>query len=119
MLDLGASINIMHVSLYRELGLTNLRKLGLVIQLVDRSCIKHLGIVVKILITIEDLIFPADCYVLDMPASGSNTSSAALLLGRPFMKRTKADIDVDEGVVSVGFQDKTLTFRVFDDVDPP
>lgn len=40
MLDLGASINVMPVSLYRELGLTNLRSSGIVIQFAGHSCIK-------------------------------------------------------------------------------
>lgn len=81
MLDLGASINVMPVSFYSELGLTNLHSSDIVIQLADRSCIKPLGIVENVLSTVEDLVFPADFYVLDMPASAPSSSSASLLLG--------------------------------------
>lgn len=119
MLDLGVLINVMPVSLYRELGLTNLCSSGIVIQLADHSCIKPLGIVENVLIRVEVLVFFVDLYVLDMPTSTPSSSAASLLLGRPFMKMVKSDIDVDEGVVSIGFQDKILRFKVFYDIDSP
>lgn len=50
LLDLGASINVMYVSLFRELGLTNMKKSGIVIQLADISCIRPLGIVENVLV---------------------------------------------------------------------
>ena len=66
MLDLGTSINVLPYSIYVSLKLGPLNKTGVVIQLVDRFISYIKGVVEDVLVQVNDLVFPADFYVLDM-----------------------------------------------------
>ena len=64
--DLGASINLMPYSVYKKLGLEEVKPTTVSLQLADRS-IKHpRGIVEDVLVKVDKFIFPADFVVLDM-----------------------------------------------------
>ncbi|XP_074299019.1 uncharacterized protein LOC141630026 [Silene latifolia] len=65
-LDLGASINVIPYSLYESMKLGPLHATSFVIQLADRSNVYLKGIVEDVLVLVDNLIFPADFYVLDM-----------------------------------------------------
>ena len=86
MLDLGASINVMPYSIYVSLNLGPLNKTGVVIRLADRSIAYPKGVVEDVLVQVNDLVFPADFYVLDME-SGDQTTP--ILLGRPFLRHPR------------------------------
>ena len=64
MLDLGASINVMPMHVFRELELNNFQKTDISILLVDRSYVIPLGIVEDVLIKVGELIFPVDFYTV-------------------------------------------------------
>ncbi|XP_062154361.1 uncharacterized protein LOC133862545 [Alnus glutinosa] len=98
MADLGASINVMPYSIYAYLKLGPLLKIGVVIQLADRSIAYPKGVVEDVLVQINDLVFPADFYVLDME---NDDQTAHILLGRPFLKTSKAKIDVNSGTITM------------------
>ena len=72
--DLGASINLMPLSIFRQLGLGEARLTTVIttvtLQLVDRS-LKHpgvggWGVIEDILVKMNKFIFPVDFIVLDM-----------------------------------------------------
>ena len=71
MLDLGASINVMPYSIYASLNLGDLKKIGVVIQLVDRSNAYSRGVLKDVLVQVNEFVFPVDFYVLDMKDEGS------------------------------------------------
>ena len=71
MLDLGASINVMPYSMYASLNLGPLEETGVVIQLADHFNTYLRGVVEDVLVQVNDLVFPADFYVLDMEDEGS------------------------------------------------
>jgi hypothetical protein len=81
MIDLGASINVMPYSIYASLKLGPLNKTSVVIQLANRFNAYPKGVVEDVLMQINDLVFPADFYVLDME---NDDQTAPILLGRPF-----------------------------------
>ncbi|XP_057811591.1 uncharacterized protein LOC131025820 [Salvia miltiorrhiza] len=91
MLDLGASINVMPLIIYQELKIGPLKPTRVVIQLADMSSVYSEGIVDDVLVKVHDLIFPADFYVLNM--GGSMAKPTVMLLGRPFLKTARAQID--------------------------
>jgi hypothetical protein len=66
MLDLGSSINVMPTSIYDSLSLGPLQPTGLLIQLANRSITHPKGVVENVLVKVNDLIFPAYFYILDM-----------------------------------------------------
>ncbi|XP_057803324.1 uncharacterized protein LOC131018625 [Salvia miltiorrhiza] len=111
MLDLGASINVMPLALFKELNLGPLKATRVVIQLADRSLDYPKGILEDVLVKEENLIFPADFYVLDMGKTSSRTS--VILLGRPFMKTARTCIDCDSGTLTCEFDGEKVKFNIF------
>ncbi|RDX91834.1 Retrovirus-related Pol polyprotein, partial [Mucuna pruriens] len=79
-LDLGVSIN----------------PTGMTIQLVNRSIVQPVGVLEDVLVQVNELIFPADFYVLDMEDETSGKGST-LILGRPFLMIARTKIDVHPG----------------------
>ncbi|RDX63347.1 hypothetical protein CR513_58236, partial [Mucuna pruriens] len=100
MLDVGASINVMPTSIYKSLNFGDLEPTGMAIQLANRSVVQPLGI----LKDVNELIFPADFYVLDMEDETSGKGST-LILGKPFLMTVRTKIDVHAGTLSMEFGD--------------
>ncbi|XP_045797211.1 uncharacterized protein LOC123891391 [Trifolium pratense] len=118
MLDLGASINVMPTSIFNNLDLGPLQHTGLTIQLANRSNARPVGVVEDVLVQVNDLIFPADFYILDM-AGETESNRSPIILGRPFMKTAKTKIDVDDGTMSMEFGDIVAKFNIFDAMKYP
>ena len=116
MLDLGASINVMPYSVYLSLGLGPLQHDDVVIQLADRSSKYPKGYVEDVLVQVNHLIFPADFYVLEMEESVDSTQ---LLLGRPFMRTARTNIDVAGGNLTMEFDGEVIKFNIFDAMRHP
>ncbi|KAI3453592.1 hypothetical protein Pfo_010255 [Paulownia fortunei] len=107
--DLGTSINLMPLSVFRELGLGEAKPTTVSLQLADRS-IKYLrGIIEDVLIKVDKFIFPADFVVLDM----DEDQDILIILGRPFLAIEKALIDVQKGQLTLRVQDKQVAFKNF------
>ncbi|XP_023742915.1 uncharacterized protein LOC111891059 [Lactuca sativa] len=102
MLDLGASINVLPYSVYKSIGVRTLSKTDVIIQLVDRSIVHPKGVLEDVLVQVNELIFPANFYVLDMGDDDSPNSSS-ILLGSPFLKTIKTKIDVYNETLSMEF----------------
>lgn len=113
MLDLGASINVMPRVIYEKLNLGNLTETGLIIQLADRSNAYSDGVLENVLVQVNQLVFPANFYVLDMREE-SSSRDIPLLLGRPFLKASQAKIDVHSGSLTMEFDDEIIKFNIFD-----
>ncbi|XP_071921786.1 uncharacterized protein [Coffea arabica] len=118
MLDLGASINVMPKSIYASLNFGPLKETGIIIQLADRTNAYPDGLVEDVLAKINDLVFPADFYVLDMDDDHSPNLSP-LLLGRPFFSTAQTKIDVNKGTLSMEFDGKIVHFNIFDTMKYP
>ncbi|XP_027077094.1 uncharacterized protein [Coffea arabica] len=84
LLDLGTSINVMPKSMYASLNLGPLKEIELIIQLANRTNAYPNELVEDVLVKVNELIFPADFYVLDMDDDHSPNPSP-LLLGRPLL----------------------------------
>ncbi|CAH9124841.1 unnamed protein product [Cuscuta epithymum] len=116
MLDLGASINVIPYSLYKSLELGPLNETGVVIQLADRSNAYPKGIVEDVLVMVDNLIFPADFYVLEME---NDKNAVPILLGRPFLKTARAKIDVFSGSLTLEFDGDKVEFNIYDSMKYP
>ena len=88
--DLGASINLMPLTIFRKLGLGEPNPTTITLQLADRSIKHSKGIVEDVLIKVGKFIFPVDFIILDM----IEDLEVSLILGRPFLATGKALIDV-------------------------
>ncbi|GAU47094.1 hypothetical protein TSUD_369270 [Trifolium subterraneum] len=118
MLDLGAGINVMPTSVYNNLDLGPLQPTGLIVQLANRSNARPVGVLEDVLVQVNDLIFPADFYILDMEGE-TNSSRAPIILGRPFMRTAKTKVDVYDGTMSMEFGDIVVKFNIFDAMKHP
>nr|KYP61767.1 hypothetical protein KK1_016277 [Cajanus cajan] len=112
MLDLGASINAMPLTIFKSLSLGPLQPMGVVIQLANKSVAHPTGFVEDVLVRVGELIFPA-FYVLDME-EGFSHGSAPIILGRPFLKTARTKIDVYVGTLSMEFGDIVVHFNILD-----
>nr|XP_009761209.1 PREDICTED: uncharacterized protein LOC104213412 [Nicotiana sylvestris]XP_016488910.1 PREDICTED: uncharacterized protein LOC107808862 [Nicotiana tabacum] len=63
--DLGASINLMPLSMYKRLGIGRARPTSMLLQLADRSMERPLGILDEILVQVGKLVFLAYFVILD------------------------------------------------------
>ncbi|RDX82374.1 Retrovirus-related Pol polyprotein from transposon 17.6, partial [Mucuna pruriens] len=113
MLDLGASINVMPASIYRSLNFGDLEPTGMIIQLANRSIVQPLGVLEDVLVQVNELIFPADFYVLDMEEETSGKGST-LIMGRPFLMTARTKINVHVRTLSMEFGDTLVQFNIFE-----
>ncbi|CAN6576809.1 unnamed protein product [Malus baccata var. baccata] len=111
MLDLGASINVMPYSIYASMNLGELKNDGVIIQLADRSNAYPKGVLEDVLVQVDNLIFPADFYVLEMEDS-PNVTPLPILLGRPFMKTARTKIDVFKWTLTMEFDGEIINFNI-------
>ena len=113
--DLGASINLMPLSIFRRLGLGEARTTTVTLQLEDRS-LKHLrGVIEDVLVKVDKFIFPTDFIVLDM----EEDKEIPIILGRPFLAIGRAMIDVQRGELKLRVQEDEVKFNVFEAVRHP
>ncbi|XP_062113634.1 uncharacterized protein LOC133824687 [Humulus lupulus] len=113
MLDLGASINVIPFSIYTSLNLGPLEETWVIIQLDDKSNAYPRGVIEDVLVQVNELVFPADFYVVDMEDE-SIPCSTLILLGRPFMKTTRTKLDVHHGTLTMEFDGETIRFNIFE-----
>ena len=113
--DLGASINLMPLSIFKRLGLGEARPTTVTLQLADRSLKHPRGIIEDVLVKVDKFIFPADFIVLDM----EEDKEIPIILGRPFLAIGRAMIDVQRGELKLRVQEEEVKFNVFEAVRHP
>ncbi|GJR11824.1 reverse transcriptase domain-containing protein [Tanacetum coccineum] len=91
--DLGASINLMPLSMWKKLSLPELTPTCMTLELADRSITQPIGIAEDVYLKVGKFKFPADFVVVDFDAD----PRVPLILGRSFLKIGRALIDVYAG----------------------
>ena len=113
--DLGASFNLMPLSMFKRLRLGEPKSTTISLQLVDRSYQHPLGIIENVLVKVGKFIFPADFIILDM----EEDDTVPIILGRPSLATGKAQINVQEGELKLRVQGDEVTFHVFQPMTHP
>jgi len=106
--DFGASINVMPYTFFQKLGLGKPRPTRMTLQLADRSVRHPRGIVEDVLVKVDKYIFPVDFVVLNV----DEDVEVPLILGRPFLRTSKALINMDGGELTLRVGDDKLTYRL-------
>ncbi|GKD69876.1 hypothetical protein Tco_1323966 [Tanacetum coccineum] len=83
--DLGASVSVMPLSTYLNLGLGELAHTKLIVELADKIVKYPKGIAENMLVGIGKFVFPVDFIILDMPED----IKVPLILGRPFLSTVR------------------------------
>nr|GEU35631.1 hypothetical protein [Tanacetum cinerariifolium] len=105
--DLGASISVMPLSTYLNLGLGELAHTKLIVELADRT-VKHLkGIAKNVLVGIGKFIFLVEFIILNMPED----VKVPLILERLFLSTTHAKIDVFKRKITLRVGDAKFIFK--------
>nr|GFA85015.1 reverse transcriptase domain-containing protein [Tanacetum cinerariifolium] len=108
--DLGASINLMPLSIWKKLRLPTLNDTKMVLELANRTISKPTGVVENVFVKVGKFYFPADFVILDFVAD----PRVPLILGRPFLSTAHALIDVYEGEITLRHDDQSLTLKCGD-----
>ncbi|GJU88580.1 reverse transcriptase domain-containing protein [Tanacetum coccineum] len=88
--DLGASINLMPLSVWKELGLPKLIPTQMTLELVNHDICTPKGIARDVFVPVGKFTFPADFVIVDYESD----PRVPLILGRPFLRTARALIDV-------------------------
>ncbi|GJR45445.1 reverse transcriptase domain-containing protein, partial [Tanacetum coccineum] len=106
--DLGASINLMPLSVWKKLSLPELTPTCMTLELADRSITQPIGIAEDVYLKVGKFKFPADFVVVDFDAD----PRVPLILGRSFLKTGRALIDVYEGELTLRVGKEAVTFNL-------
>ncbi|GJR54621.1 reverse transcriptase domain-containing protein [Tanacetum coccineum] len=96
--DLGASINLMPLSIWKKLSLPELTPTRMTLELADRSITRPKGVAEDVFVKVGSFHFPTDFVVVDFEAD----PRVPLILGRSFLRTSRALIDVYEGELIYG-----------------
>ena len=93
LLDLGASVNLLPYSMYKQLGLGELMPTSITLSLADRSIKIPKGIVEDVLIQVDKFYYLVDFVVLDTEPAVTGANYVPIILGRPFLATSNAIIN--------------------------
>ena len=103
LLDLGASVNLLPYSMYKKLGLGELKPTSITLSLAYRSIKIPKG-------TVEDALIQVDKLQQGLAAARANY--VPIILGRPFLATSNAIINCRNGVMQL--QKHDLELNIFD-----
>ncbi|RVW66561.1 hypothetical protein CK203_063862 [Vitis vinifera] len=113
LLDLGASVNLLPYSVYKELGLGELKPTSITLSLADRSVKIPRGVIEDVLVQVDKFYYPVDFVVLDTDPIVKGINYVPIILGRPFLATSNAIINCRNGVMQLTFGNMTLELNIF------
>nr|GEU68122.1 reverse transcriptase domain-containing protein [Tanacetum cinerariifolium] len=108
--DLGASTNLMPLSIWKKLRLPSLNDTKMVLELADRTISKPTGVAENVFVKVRKFYFPVDFVVLDFIAN----PRVSLILGKPFLSTAHAIINVHEREIILRQDKQSLTLKCGD-----
>ncbi|GJR53750.1 reverse transcriptase domain-containing protein [Tanacetum coccineum] len=99
--DLGASINLMPLSVWKKLSLPELTPTRMTLELANRSAAYPKGVTEDVFVKVGTFYFLADFVVVYYDVD----PWVPLILGRPFLRTTRALIDLHVNVIDVACEE--------------
>ncbi|XP_070005081.1 uncharacterized protein [Nicotiana sylvestris] len=106
--DLGDSINLMLLVIYKRFSIGRARPTSMLLQLADRTVKRPSGILDDVLIQVGKFVFPADFVILDCKVD----EEIPIILERPFLVTGRDLIDCETGELKMRLNDEEITFNV-------
>nr|GEV13817.1 reverse transcriptase domain-containing protein [Tanacetum cinerariifolium] len=106
--DLGASINLMPLSIWNKLSLPELTPTRMTLELADRSITRPKGVSEDVFVKVGKFHFPTDFVVVDFEVD----PIVPLILGRSFLRIGRALIDVYGEEITLRVNDESVTFNL-------
>ncbi|RVW66745.1 hypothetical protein CK203_066374 [Vitis vinifera] len=113
LLDLGASVNLLPYSVYKQLGLGELKPTAITLSLADRSVKIPRGVIEDVLVQVDNFYYPVDFIVLDTDPTVKEANLVPIILGRPFLATSNAIINCRNGLMQLTFGNMTLDLNIF------
>ncbi|XP_050888585.1 uncharacterized protein LOC127093717 [Lathyrus oleraceus] len=108
LIDLGASVSLMSLSIYKKLGIGAMQDTRMTLQFADHLIKKPYGIVEDVLVKIDKFVIPMDFVILEMPED----EEIPLILGTPFLETRRCLINIEEGTMTLKVYDEGLKIDV-------
>ncbi|GJW18860.1 reverse transcriptase domain-containing protein [Tanacetum coccineum] len=106
--DLGASINLMPLSIWKKVSLPELTPTRLILELANRSITYPKGLAEDVFVKVGKFHFPTDFVVVDFEAD----PRVPLILGRSFLRTGRALIDVYGEEITLRVDNEAVTFNL-------
>ena len=106
-------MNLLPYSVYKQLGLGELKPTNITLSLADRSVKIPKGIVEDVLVKIDKFYYPVDFVVLDTEPIPNEPNHVPIILGRQFLATANAIINCRNGVMQLTFGNMTLELNIF------
>ncbi|GKF31899.1 reverse transcriptase domain-containing protein, partial [Tanacetum coccineum] len=106
--DLGASINLMLLSIWKKLSLPELTPTRMTLELADQSITYPKGLDEDVFVKVRKFHFPTDFVVVDFKAD----PRVPLILGRSLLRTSRALIDVYKGELILRDGNEQIIFHV-------
>nr|GEZ42402.1 DNA-directed DNA polymerase [Tanacetum cinerariifolium] len=106
--DLGVSINLMPLSIWKKLSLSELTPTRMTLELADRSITRPKGVAEDVFVKVGKFYFSTDFVVVDFEAD----PSVPLILRRSFLRTDRALIDVYGEEITLRVNDEAVTFNL-------
>nr|GEU31973.1 reverse transcriptase domain-containing protein [Tanacetum cinerariifolium] len=100
--DLGASINLMPLSVWKNLGLPELISTRMTIELANRAICTPAGIAKDAFVSVGKFTFPVDFVIIDYESD----PRVSLILGRPFLRTARSTTSSSPNHLLEEFADK-------------
>ncbi|KAJ9701014.1 hypothetical protein PVL29_006384 [Vitis rotundifolia] len=113
LLDLGASVNLLPYSVYKQLRLGELKPTSITLSLVDRSVKIPREMIEDVLVQVDNFFYPVDFVVLDTDPIVKGTNCVPIILGRPFLATSNVIINFRNGLMQLTFGNMTLELNIF------
>ena len=91
LLDLGASVNLLPYSVYKQLGLGELKPTNITLSWADRSVKIPKGIVEDVLVKVEKFYYPVDFVVFDIITNSKWAQSCANYIRKTIFGHCQCD----------------------------
>ena len=106
-------MNLLPYSMYKHLGLGELKPTSITLSLADRSIKIPKGTIKDVLIQADKFYYPVDFFVLDTEPVAVGANHVPIILGRPFLATSNAIINCRTGVMQLTFGNMTLELNIF------
>ncbi|GJX53677.1 reverse transcriptase domain-containing protein [Tanacetum coccineum] len=106
--DLGSHVNLIPLSVWKNLMLLELVPTHMTLELANRSVAYPSRIAEDVFVQVGKFTFPADLVVIDYDVD----PRVHLILGRPFLRTTRALVDVHREELTLRIDDEKLIFNV-------
>ena len=113
LLDLGASINLLPYSVYKQLGLRELKPTSITLFFANRSIKIPRGMIEDVLVQVDKFYYPVDFIVLDTEPIAREPNHVPIILGKSFLATTNALINCRNGVMQLTFGNITIELNIF------